>query len=105
MVKYVVGGPVNNASGYYPLDKKDWAPRFSMAYSPEDSSLLAKIAGKGSVFRAGAGMIYDHYGSAMAANLASSGSPGLATTVAQPVNTNFTTGLRYTGAALPPLPT
>lgn len=105
MITYGVGGPVNNAAGYYPMDKKDWAPRFSLAYSPDDKSLLAKIAGKGSVFRAGAGMIYDHYGSAMAANLASSGSPGLATTVAQPANTNFTTGFRYTGGALPTLPT
>jgi hypothetical protein len=105
MITYGVGGPINNAKGYYPLDTKDFAPRFSMAYSPDSGSLLERIAGKGSVFRAGAGVIYDHYGSAMAANLASSGSPGLATTVAQPVNTNFTTGFRYTGGGLPTLPT
>jgi hypothetical protein len=105
MITYGAGGPVNNAKGYYPLDKHDFAPRFSVAYSPEGDSLLAKIVGKGSVFRAGAGVIYDHYGSAMAASFASSGSPGLATTVAQPVNTNFTTGYRYTGSGLPVLPT
>ena len=61
--------------------------------------------GKGSAFRVGGGIVYDHYGSAMAASFASSGSPGLASTVAQPVNTNFTTGFRYTGSALPTLPT
>ena len=61
--------------------------------------------GKGSAFRVGGGIVYDHYGSAMAASFASSGSPGLASTVAQPVNTNFTTGFRYTGSALPALPT
>ena len=105
MVSYGAGGPVNHGAGYYPLDKKDFAPRFSMAYSPDNGSLLEKIAGKGSVFRAGVGVIYDHYGSSMAANLASSGSPGLATVVAQPVNTNFTTGYRYTGGGLPSLPT
>src|SRR5260370_29553621 len=40
----------------------------------------------------------------MVASFASSGSPGLASTVAKPVNTNFTTGFRYTGSALPMLP-
>jgi hypothetical protein len=105
MITYAAGGPENHAAGYYPLDKHDFAPRMSVAYSPEGDSLLARIAGKGSVFRAGVGMIYDHYGSAMAASFASSGSPGLATTIAQPVNTNFTTGFRYTGGGLPTLPT
>jgi hypothetical protein len=105
LITYGAGGPVNHAKGYYPLDKHDFAPRVSLAYSPEGDSLLARIAGKGSVLRAGAGVIYDHYGSAMAASFASSGSPGLATVVAQPVNTNFTTGFRYTGAGLPTLPT
>jgi hypothetical protein len=105
MITYGAGGPVNNANGYYPLDKHDFAPRFSLAYSVQGDSLLARIAGKGSVFRAGGGVIYDHYGSAMAASFASSGSPGLATTVAQPVNTNFTTGYRYAGSGLPALPT
>jgi hypothetical protein len=103
LVTYQLGGPVNNARGYYPTDYKDFAPRLSIAYSPETGSLLEKIAGKGSVFRAGSGIVYDHYGSAMAASFASSGSPGLATTVAQPVNTNFTSGFRYTGSALPTL--
>ncbi|MDP9171390.1 MAG: hypothetical protein M3N54_12290, partial [Acidobacteriota bacterium] len=42
---------------------------------------------------------------AMAQSFASSGSPGLATTVSQPVNTNFTTGFRYTGNGFPALPT
>ena len=76
----------------------------SLAYSPESGTLMEKILGKGSVLRVGGGIVYDHYGSAMVASFASSGSPGLATTVAQPVNTNFTTAFRYTGSALPTLP-
>ena len=48
-------------------------------------------------------MIYDHYGSAMSYAFSQSGSPGLATTVAQPVNTNFTSTFRYNGSALPNL--
>ncbi len=97
MIGYTLGGPVNHAAGYYPTDYKDLAPRLSIAYSPESDSLLEKMAGKGSVFRAGAGIVYDHYGAAMAQSFASSGSPGLATVVAQPVNTDFTTSFRYAG--------
>ncbi len=105
LVTYGLGGPVNKGPGYYPLDKKDWAPRLGLAYSPDDGSLLEKILGKGSVMRAGAAIVYDHYGTALAQALASGGSPGLATSVAQPVNTNFTTGFRYTGNGYPTLPT
>ncbi|SPF50718.1 conserved hypothetical protein [Candidatus Sulfopaludibacter sp. SbA4] len=104
LVTYKLGGPLHNAPGYYPTDYKDFGPRVSIAYSPESGSLLEKVAGKGSVFRAGSAIVYDHYGSAMAAAFASSGSPGLASTVAQPVNTNFTTAFRYAGSGLPTLP-
>ncbi len=103
MVTYKIGGPVNNAPGYYPLDKKNFAPRLAAAYSPTSGSLLEKIMGKGSVLRAGAGIIYDNYGNAMAQSFSSGGSPGLASTVAQPVNTNFTTGFRYSGNGYPAL--
>lgn len=104
LITYALGGPVNNKPGYYPADRKDFAPRLSVAYTPETGSMLEKIMGKGSVVRAGAGIIYDHYGSAMVAAFASSGSPGLATTVAQPVNTDFTNSFRYNGGGLPTLP-
>ncbi|HLK67929.1 MAG TPA: TonB-dependent receptor [Bryobacteraceae bacterium] len=97
LVSYTLGGPVNHGHGYYPTDYHDFAPRVSIAYSPESGSFLEKVAGKGSVFRAGAGIVYDHYGAAMAQSFASSGSPGLATVVAQPVNTDFTSSFRYTG--------
>src|SRR6185295_18890311 len=40
LVSYKLGGPQNNASGYYPTDYKDFAPRMSIAYSPESDSLL-----------------------------------------------------------------
>jgi hypothetical protein len=101
LVSYALGGPVHNAPGYYPTDHKDFAPRVSIAYSPESDTLLEKIAGKGSVFRAGAGIVYDHYGAAMAQSFAKSGSPGLASVVAQPVNTDFTSSFRYAGNGFP----
>ncbi len=105
LVSFALGGPVNNGPGYYPLDKGDWAPRFAAAYSPDAGSLIEKVAGKGSVLRAGWAMVYDHYGTHMAQSLASSGSPGLATAVSQPVNGDFTSTFRYTGGSYPTLPT
>ena len=105
LLTYGLGGPVNSGAGFYPLDKKDFAPRLALAYSPTADTWLEMIMGKGSVFRAGAAIVYDHYGTAMAQQFASGGSPGLATTVAQPINTNFTTSYRYTGNGFPVLPT
>jgi hypothetical protein len=95
---------VNHASGYYPTDYHDIAPRISVAYSTKSGTLRERVFGKGSVFRAGAGKIFDYYGAAMATNLASSGSPGLATAQSQLSNTNFTSAPRYTGGSLPAIP-
>ncbi len=104
LLTYALGGPANNGPGYYPLDKGNFGPRLALAYSPESGSWLEKIAGKGSVFRSGFAMLYDHYGTAMAQSFASTGSPGLATAVSQPVNTNFTTSYRYMGDGYPTIP-
>ncbi len=105
LITYGLGGPVNNGPGYYPLDKKDFGPRLGLAWSPESGSWLEKYMGRDSVLRAGFALVYDHYGTAMAQSFASNGSPGLATTVSQPVNGDFTSSFRYTGAAYPVLPT
>ncbi len=104
-LSYVLGGPANNGAAYYKTDKNNFAPRLALAYSPEGDGLLAKLAGKGSVFRAGAGVLYDRYGSNIAVDFANNGSPGLATSVSQPLNTDFTSAYRYTGGTnLPALP-
>ncbi len=94
---YELGGPVNHGPGYYKTDWNDWAPRLGIAYQPKGGTFLEKIMGAGSVFRSGAGIVYDNYGNGMAAQFSSGGSPGLATSAAQPVNTNFSTTLRYNG--------
>ncbi|HEV8145385.1 MAG TPA: carboxypeptidase-like regulatory domain-containing protein, partial [Bryobacteraceae bacterium] len=103
-ITYDIGGPVNGKSDWYPVDKNNFAPRVAVAWSPEGKGMLGKLLGTGSVIRAGAGVVHDRYGSNLAVTFANSGSPGLATTVAQPVNTDFTTGFRYNGGALPTLP-
>jgi hypothetical protein len=92
-VTYGVGGKVNNGPAYYPTDYKNFAPRLGLAYQPKGD--LERILGKGSVLRAGAGIVYDNYGNAMASAFSSGASPGLATQVQNPVNTNFTNSNRY----------
>lgn len=104
LVSYAPGGPLNKGSGYYPTDYGDLAPRLSLAYVTKSGTLLEKIFGKGSVFRAGSAIVYDNYGASMASRLASGGSPGLATAQSQLSNTNFTTAPRFTGGALPAIP-
>jgi len=104
MVSYAPGGPGNHGPGYYPTDYHDLAPRLSVAWSTPGGTFAEKVLGKGSVIRAGASRVYDHYGATMASSLASSGSPGLATAQSQLSNTNFTSAPRYTGGALPAIP-
>ena len=99
---YALNGPANGKPGWYPLDKNNFGPRIGLAYSP--TGMLAGLLGKGSVLRFGAATMFDHYGSDMITALDGSGSPGLATSVTQPSNTNFTSSARYTNGTLPALP-
>jgi hypothetical protein len=101
---YALGGPVNGGKDYYPRDGNNFAPRLSVAWAPEGDNLATKLLGKGSVLRGGAGVVYDHYGNNMVNTFSNTGSPGLASTVSQLLNTDFTTSFRYTGGVLPGLP-
>jgi hypothetical protein len=101
---YALGGPANHGKDWFKRDNNDFAPRFNIAYAPESDSFLGKVFGKGSVLRAGGSVLYDRYGSDMVVNFDRYGSPGLSTSVTQPLNTNFSDGFRYTGGGLPSLP-
>lgn len=101
---FALAGPTRDGAGYYKRDNNNFAPRLSLAYAPVSDSLAGRLFGKGSVIRLGGAMVYDRYGSSMATSFAASGSPGLATTVTQPSNTDFTDSFRYTGGGLPTLP-
>ncbi|MBI4904995.1 MAG: carboxypeptidase regulatory-like domain-containing protein [Acidobacteria bacterium] len=98
-----LGGPVNGKPGWYNRDNNNFAPRLGLAYNPTGDGLMTRIFGKSSVFRAGAGLVYDRFGSDMITEFDRSGSPGLATSVTQPFNTDFTTAKRY-ATGLPTLP-
>lgn len=100
---YGLGGPANNGPNWYNRDNNNWAPRLSIAYSPKFDGLLGAIVGNGTVIRAGGALVYDRYGSNMVTNFSSSGSPGLSTTVAQPLNTDFTDSPRLGVGGLPAL--
>ena len=101
---YALNGPANGKSSWYGRDKNNFGPRFAFAYSPDDKGdhFWNKWLGKGSVIRGGFAMVYDRYGSDLITYIDSTGSPGLATSLTQPVNTNFTTSARY--PTLPTLP-
>ncbi len=65
-LSYGLIGPANNGVPLFNRDNNNFAPRLSLAYSPQnDSGLGAKILGKGGVFRAGASIAYDRFGSDM----------------------------------------
>jgi hypothetical protein len=104
LLSYNLAGPVNNAPGWYGRDNNNWAPRLAMAYSPQGDGFLSKVMGKGSVFRAGAGVVYDRFGSDLITEFDRTGSPGLATSVTQPLNTDFSSAQRFANG-LPTLPT
>lgn len=60
--------------------------------------MLEKVLGKGSVLRGSYSIVYDNYGNDLASSLASGGTPGLVTSISQPVNLNFTTAPRWNGS-------
>jgi hypothetical protein len=100
---YTLGGSANGKPGWYDRSNLNFAPRVAVAYAPDATdNFFDRILGKGSVIRGSFAMVYDQYGSDMAFNIDQSGSPGLASSVTQPVNTNFTTSQRY--PTLPALP-
>jgi hypothetical protein len=103
LVTFVKGGPVNGGKNWYARDNNNFAPRVSFAYTPEFDGVLGAFLGKGTVIRAGGGVAFDRYGSNMAVNFASGGSPGLTTAVAQPLNTDFTDSARFGVGTLPTL--
>jgi len=77
-------GPANNGPGFYPLEKTDWSPRISIAYSPRfDSGPLKKIFGDNdkTVIRAGFSRVYDRAGFALINSFDQIGAAGYSITL------------------------
>jgi len=103
---YTLGGAANGKPGWYQRANWNFGPRAAVAYSPDNTdNWFNKLLGKGSALRGGFALVYDQYGNDMVFNIDQSGSPGLASSVTQPINTNFTTSSRFNGFnSLPTLP-
>jgi Carboxypeptidase regulatory-like domain len=84
--------------GLYPF-QRDFAPRLSLAYSPQVESGLSKFLFGGrnrSSIRVGAGIYYDLFGQALIRSFDSS-ALGFSSTLQNPLNASPTTYPRFTG--------
>jgi hypothetical protein len=83
-IMFNLGGPANHGPGFYPLEKTDWSPRISIAYSPRPSGgLLKRLFGDNdkTVIRAGFSRVYDRAGFALLNSFDQIGAAGLTTTI------------------------
>jgi hypothetical protein len=83
-ISFSPSGPANNGVGFYPLEKTDWSPRISIAYSPRfDSGPLKTLFGDNdrTVIRAGFSRVYDRAGFALINSFDQIGSAGFSTTL------------------------
>lgn len=95
IMRYDFIGPVNGSQSWYANDNNNFAPRLAIAYTPEDG-FLKRLTGDGGVIRAGAGLVYDRFGSDLVTQFDNAASFGLSEVVRTP-SVNFTTGPRYLG--------
>ena len=94
-IAFNLGGPVNHGPGFYNVEKTDFSPRISIAYSPRPGSgLLKKIFGENdkTVIRAGFSRVYDRAGFALLNTSDQVGAAGLTTTLQNPCCTFNQTG-------------
>src|SRR5271157_1727287 len=86
-ISFSPSGPANNAAGFYPLEKTDWSPRISIAYSPRfDSGPLKALFGDNdrTVIRMGFSRVYDRAGFALINSFDQIGAAGFSTTLQNP---------------------
>jgi hypothetical protein len=69
-------GPFYNKPGYWPKSKNNIAPRFAIAYSPDQKTSI----------RMGAGIYYDHYGESLVNNFDQHGSFGVSSSITNPAS-------------------
>ena len=100
-----LNGPANGKPTWWNPSNLNFAPRFGLAFGPQSrEGLVGKLFGKSGAFRAGAGMVYDRFGSDLVAQYDQYGSIGLATATNFADSYSFSTSPRFNGAApvLPP---
>ena len=89
-------GKANHGPAFWPKQKANFAPRFSIAYAPDSKTSI----------RSGVGIYFDHYGEALTNRFSTLGSFGLSSQFNSPANSvNYKTAPRFTGPNdLPNLP-
>jgi hypothetical protein len=97
-------GQARGLKPYWPMNPLNFAPRVSVAYSPNIWHKIFGGPGKSSI-RAGFGMFYDHYGQGIVNSFSQQGSFGLTTLLSSAQNILTTdTAPRLTGLNdIPPL--
>lgn len=101
-----LAGKVNGRDSIYPMDKDNWQPRISIAWSPEfESGPFGKLFSKKSesVFRAGFAITNDYFGQQLATNWDGANTLGFSSSATINVNTyNLTTNPAplYTGPSM-----
>ena len=86
LVQFNLGGPANNAPGFYPWSN-NFAPRLAAAWTPSASGgFWKKLLGEQgqTVIRGGFGMVYDHIGLELMNTFDANGAFGLSTGLTNP---------------------
>ena len=94
-LSFAPNGPYYGKPGYWPKQKNNFAPRLSVAYSPDTKTSI----------RVGFGIYFDHYGESLVNTFSQQGSFGLSSTLNNPAGVyNSETAPRYIDRhTLPPI--
>lgn len=101
-----IAGKANGKDSIYPLDKNNFQPRVSLAWSPDfEGGFLSKLFGKNgkSVLRGGFAITNDYFGQQLATNWDGANTLGFSSSSRINANTfNITTnpGVAYTGPSM-----
>jgi hypothetical protein len=97
-ISFDLAGKANNQPGFFPTDYNNFAPRFSVAWSPTGSGWLKKVIGENRTsIRGGYSMVYDRVGHGLATAFDTAGSFGLSTGLTNPSSTQTeSTAPRFT---------
>jgi hypothetical protein len=104
---WIPGGPVNDGPNWYGDDKNNFAPRFSLAWNPQNpEGVLKSIFGSNGVFRIGGGLFFDRFGSYLVTQQDTFGTFGVQSSQSDPRTYTFSSAYRYNGSfpALPAAP-
>src|SRR5262249_62015433 len=103
-VAWALNVPSHGKPTWWSPSNLNLAPRIGLAYGPQGhDGIIGKFFGKSGALRAGAGMVYDRFGSDLVAQYDQYGSIGLATATNFEDSFSYSTSPRFTGVP-PDLP-